>query len=151
MLFAALGVGLATGRPALAVCTSGTAAAQFHAAVVEAHQAEVPLVVCTADQPRAAVAAPQTIDQARLFGGAVRAYVDLGAPDVALASRMAFARVRAIADVGLGPAGPPQPAVPRPAGRRYPASSRPGVPTAARGTARCPGPASSVRLTSARS
>jgi 2-succinyl-5-enolpyruvyl-6-hydroxy-3-cyclohexene-1-carboxylate synthase len=106
--FAALGVGLATGGPALAVCTSGTAAAQFHAAVVEAHQAEVPLVVCTADRPPELreVAAPQTIDQTRLFGGTVRAYVDLGAPDVALASRWRSLVSRAIADAGAPWPGP---------------------------------------------
>ena len=49
--FLALGIGLATGRPAVLVCTSGTAAAHFHAAVIEAHQAEVPMIVCTADRP----------------------------------------------------------------------------------------------------
>ena len=98
--FAALGVGLATGRPALVVCTSGTAAAELHAAVVEAHQAEVPLVVCTADRPPELreVAAPQTIDQTHLFGGAVRAYADPGVPDVALAPRWRSLVSRAIAD-----------------------------------------------------
>src|ERR1700755_863667 len=46
--FRALGVGLATGRPAVVLCTSGTAAANFHPAVVEAAHARVPLLVCTA-------------------------------------------------------------------------------------------------------
>ncbi len=98
--FAALGVGLATGRPALVVCTSGTAAAELHAAVVEAHQAEVPLVVCTADRPPELrdVAAPQTIDQTHLFGGAVRAYADPGPPDPSLAPRWRPLVSRAIAD-----------------------------------------------------
>ncbi|MGZ4740831.1 MAG: thiamine pyrophosphate-binding protein, partial [Ilumatobacteraceae bacterium] len=49
--FAALGIGCATGIPALLLCTSGTAATHFHAAVVEAHQSGVPLVVVTADRP----------------------------------------------------------------------------------------------------
>jgi 2-succinyl-5-enolpyruvyl-6-hydroxy-3-cyclohexene-1-carboxylate synthase len=102
--FAALGVGLSTRRPALVVCTSGTAAAELHAAVIEAHQAEVPLVVCTADRPPELreVAAPQTIDQTRLFGGTVRAYVDPGTPDAALAPRWRSLVSRAIADA-VGP------------------------------------------------
>src|SRR5262249_32982320 len=49
--FLALGLGLAQGRPAVVVCSSGTAGAHFHAAVIEAHHAEVPLIVCTADRP----------------------------------------------------------------------------------------------------
>jgi 2-succinyl-5-enolpyruvyl-6-hydroxy-3-cyclohexene-1-carboxylate synthase len=98
--FAALGVGLATGRPALVVCTSGTAAAELHAAVVEAHQAEVPLVVCTADRPPELreVAAPQTIDQTRLFGGTVRAYFDPGPADDAMALRWRSLVSRVLAD-----------------------------------------------------
>jgi 2-succinyl-5-enolpyruvyl-6-hydroxy-3-cyclohexene-1-carboxylate synthase len=102
--FAALGVGLATGRPALVVCTSGTAAAELHAAVVEAHQAEVPMVVCTADRPPELreVAAPQTIDQTHLFGHAVRAYADPGPPDAVLAPRWRSLVSRTIADA-IGP------------------------------------------------
>src|SRR6476661_4761831 len=46
--FTALGIGRASGRPALVLCTSGTAATHFHAAVVEAHHAGVPLLVATA-------------------------------------------------------------------------------------------------------
>src|SRR5262245_47796433 len=49
--FRALGFGLASGQPALALCTSGTAAANFHPAVVESSYARVPLLVCTADRP----------------------------------------------------------------------------------------------------
>src|SRR5438270_679438 len=51
--FRALGVGLASGRPAIVCCTSGTAAANMHPAVIEAHHARVPLLVCTADRPPA--------------------------------------------------------------------------------------------------
>ncbi|MEJ7583073.1 MAG: thiamine pyrophosphate-binding protein, partial [Acidimicrobiales bacterium] len=49
--FMALGIGLASGRPAIVLTTSGTAAAELHPAVVEAHQARVPLIVVTADRP----------------------------------------------------------------------------------------------------
>ena len=80
--FMALGIGLATRVPALMVTTSGTAVAELHAAVVEAHQACVPLLVCTADRPPElhGVHAPQTIDQTRIFGDAVRWFVEPGPP-----------------------------------------------------------------------
>jgi len=78
--FMALGQGLATGVPALLLCTSGTAAAEFHPAVVEAHQAGVPLLVITADRPPElqGVGAPQTIDQREIFGKSVRWYCEPG-------------------------------------------------------------------------
>ena len=80
--FLALGIALAAGRPVALLCTSGTAAAEFHAAVVEAHQAFVPLLVITADRPSElhGVGAPQTIDQRDLYGTAVRWYCEPGAP-----------------------------------------------------------------------
>ena len=78
--FAALGVALATGVPAVLLCTSGTAATHFHAAVVEAHQSGVAMVVVTADRPPElhGVGAPQTIEQAHLYGEAVRWFHDPG-------------------------------------------------------------------------
>lgn len=84
--FAALGAGLATGIPSVVLCSSGTAAAHFHAAVIEAHQSNVPMIVCTADRPAhlRGIAAPQTIDQTKLFGGAVRWFHDPGVPDASL-------------------------------------------------------------------
>ena len=80
--FAALGIGRATGRPAVVLCTSGTAAANFHPAVAEADLGRVPLVVATADRPPElwGVGAPQTMGQTRLYGDAVREFVDLGPP-----------------------------------------------------------------------
>jgi len=80
--FRALGVGLASGRPAIVCCTSGTAAANMHPAVIEAHHARVPLFVCTADRPPELRdwGAGQTIDQAHLYGRAVRWYHDPGPP-----------------------------------------------------------------------
>jgi 2-succinyl-5-enolpyruvyl-6-hydroxy-3-cyclohexene-1-carboxylate synthase len=82
--FVALGVGLA-GRPGLLVCTSGTAAANFHPAVIEAGLSAVPMLVVTADRPSElrGVGAPQTIDQTHLFGGSVRWFHDPGVPDPA--------------------------------------------------------------------
>lgn len=82
--FMALGLGLATGRAAMLLCTSGTAAAEFHAAVIEAHQAFVPMLVLTADRPPElhGVGAPQTIEQRDLYGSAVRWYCEPGAPEL---------------------------------------------------------------------
>jgi 2-succinyl-5-enolpyruvyl-6-hydroxy-3-cyclohexene-1-carboxylate synthase len=81
--FAALGAAKATGVPTLLLCTSGTAAVNFHPAVVEASYAQVPLIVVTADRPPElqGVGAPQTIDQRRLFGTAVREFIDTGVAD----------------------------------------------------------------------
>ncbi|WP_136717781.1 2-succinyl-5-enolpyruvyl-6-hydroxy-3-cyclohexene-1-carboxylic-acid synthase [Halorientalis salina] len=72
--FFALGRGRRTGEPTAIVCTSGTAAANFHPAVIEAHQSRVPLVVLTADRPPELrdSGANQTIDQDGLYGDAVR-------------------------------------------------------------------------------
>ena len=80
--FAALGIGTASGFPAVLLCTSGTAATHFHGAVVEAHQSDVPMIVCTADRPPELrdVGAAQTIDQTHLFGTAVRWFHDPGVP-----------------------------------------------------------------------
>lgn len=80
--FAALGIGLSTKIPAILLCTSGTAATHFLGAVVEAHQSNVPMIVCTADRPPELrdVGAPQTIDQTNLFGSAARWFHDPGVP-----------------------------------------------------------------------
>ena len=68
--FFALGRALATSRPVAVVVTSGTAAAELHAALCEADGACVPLLVVTADRPPElhGVGAPQTTDQRHLYG-----------------------------------------------------------------------------------
>jgi 2-succinyl-5-enolpyruvyl-6-hydroxy-3-cyclohexene-1-carboxylate synthase len=80
--FFALGMARGLGRPVALVCTSGTAAANYLPAVVEASLSEVPLVVLTADRPAElrGCRAPQTIDQVGLYGGHVRFAFDLPAP-----------------------------------------------------------------------
>ncbi|MXZ67929.1 MAG: 2-succinyl-5-enolpyruvyl-6-hydroxy-3-cyclohexene-1-carboxylic-acid synthase, partial [Acidimicrobiia bacterium] len=77
--FTALGLARATGKPAAVVCTSGSAAANYLPAVVEADRGRVPLVVITADRPPGFLDrdAPQTIDQIGLYGSAVRASANL--------------------------------------------------------------------------
>ena len=85
--FVALGLGTPSGPgrhapPALLLCTSGTAAANFYPAVVEAGLSQVPLVVLTADRPPTlrGVGAPQTIDQLELYGHHVRWFRDAELP-----------------------------------------------------------------------
>ena len=81
--FLALGLAKASGQPAVVVCTSGTAAAHFHAAVIEADEAGVPLLVLTADRPPElrATGANQTVDQIKLYGNAVRWFCEAGVPE----------------------------------------------------------------------
>lgn len=81
--FAALGIAKASGIPAILVCSSGTAAVEFHPAVVEAHHSEVPILICTADRPAElqGVGAPQTIDQQNLYGVSVRKFVNAEVAD----------------------------------------------------------------------
>ena len=81
--FFALGLAKDSGHPALALCTSGTAAAHFHAAVLEAHHGRTPLIVCTADRPPELrdTGAGQTVDQVGLYGAAVRWHRDVGVPE----------------------------------------------------------------------
>lgn len=80
--FHALGAAGASRRPAAVLCTSGTAAANFFPAIVEADMACVPLIAVSADRPLElrGVGANQTIDQVELFGGKVRAFEELAAP-----------------------------------------------------------------------
>jgi 2-succinyl-5-enolpyruvyl-6-hydroxy-3-cyclohexene-1-carboxylate synthase len=77
--FFALGIGKATGVPAVLACTSGTAAANYTPAVFEAREARVPLLVLTADRPPELrdVGAGQTIDQVKLYGAAAKWFTEV--------------------------------------------------------------------------
>src|SRR5260370_25087783 len=105
--FFGLGLGKATGKPAVLLCTSGTAAAEVHAAVVEASDSRTPLIVLTAHRPPELrdVGANQAIDQQHLYGSAVRWFFDPGTPvDIPGAPRM-WRRLaaRAVAEAAGGP------------------------------------------------
>ena len=106
--FTALGMGLATGRPAVVLTTSGTAAVELHAAVVEADLARVPMIACTADRPPELrdVGAPQTIDQGHLYGRSVRWFTDPGVPDVVTRTSWRALASRALAESISGRSGP---------------------------------------------
>lgn len=79
----ALGIAKAKKNPVVLLCTSGTAAANFFPAIVEAYYARVPLLVVTADRPHELreVGAPQAIDQLHLYGKHVKWTVDFPLPE----------------------------------------------------------------------
>jgi len=108
--FFGLGIAKAKGQPAAVLCTSGTAAANYLPAVVEAHYARVPLLVLTADRPHELrdVGAPQAIDQIGLFGRYVKWFVDLALPEDTniMLNYVRTAAGRAVAMASLAPAGP---------------------------------------------
>src|SRR6185369_17962085 len=95
-----------TGRPSVLVCTSGTAGAHYLPALIEASQSFVPMLVVTADRPWESqdAAAPQTIDQRKLFGDFARHFAELGLPDPSPAALAAVPRIAAQAVArSLGP------------------------------------------------
>jgi 2-succinyl-5-enolpyruvyl-6-hydroxy-3-cyclohexene-1-carboxylate synthase len=78
--FFALGAAQASGAPVALLCTSGTAAANYHPAVCEADESALPLLVLSADRPPElrGIGAGQTIDQVKLFGSSVRWFCEVG-------------------------------------------------------------------------
>lgn len=74
----ALGLAKASDNPVVLLCTSGTAASNYHPAITEAYYARIPLIVITADRPHELreVGAPQAIDQIRMYGKHVKYSVD---------------------------------------------------------------------------
>jgi 2-succinyl-5-enolpyruvyl-6-hydroxy-3-cyclohexene-1-carboxylate synthase len=135
--FFALGLAKASRQPVILLCTSGTAAANFLPAVVEAHYARVPLIVLTADRPAELrdVGAPQTIDQLRLYGPYARWFAEVALPEDT-PEMLRYIRTianRAAAQSMAGPAGPVhlnfpfrEPLVPLPADEGQSDSARPG-------------------------
>ncbi|EFW92756.1 2-succinyl-5-enolpyruvyl-6-hydroxy-3-cyclohexene-1-carboxylate synthase [Haladaptatus paucihalophilus DX253] len=108
--FFALGRAKRTGKPTPIVCTSGTAAANFHPAVIEADRARVPMLVCTADRPPELrdSGANQTVDQEKLYGDAVRWYTDVAEPE-ATGRKLRYLRTTAARALGSATGTPPGP------------------------------------------
>ncbi|EBF5169769.1 2-succinyl-5-enolpyruvyl-6-hydroxy-3-cyclohexene-1-carboxylic-acid synthase [Listeria monocytogenes] len=81
--FFALGLAKASKRPVVLLCTSGTAAANYFPAVVEANLSQIPLIVLTADRPHELrnVGAPQAMDQLHLYGSHVKDFTDMALPE----------------------------------------------------------------------
>jgi len=108
--FFALGRARRLGAPVGLLCTSGTAAANYHPAVLEASNARVPLVVLTADRPPELrdSGANQTADQVKLYGDAVRWFRDLPEPDTTdrTLRRLRVDAARAVSTATGTPAGP---------------------------------------------
>ncbi|WP_053367480.1 2-succinyl-5-enolpyruvyl-6-hydroxy-3-cyclohexene-1-carboxylic-acid synthase [Bacillus sp. FJAT-27245] len=108
--FFALGIAKASGKPAALLCTSGTAAANYFPAIVEARYSRVPLLVLTADRPHELrdVGAPQAIDQIDLYGKHVKWFSEMALPEES-ADMLRYARMvcgRAAAVALQAPAGP---------------------------------------------
>jgi len=105
-----LGMAKQLRQPVALLCTSGTAAANFMPAVIEAKLTHVPLLVLTADRPHELRdnGAPQSIDQNRLYGTYVKWFVEVALPE---ATNAALRSIRTIADRAAAsaqaiPAGP---------------------------------------------
>ncbi len=108
--FFSLGRAKRTGEITPLVCTSGTAVANFHPAVIEADWSRVPLIVLTADRPPELYesGANQTIDQQKIYGDSVRWYRDLPEPQIE-PRRIRSLRTsisRSVIEASKNPAGP---------------------------------------------
>ncbi|MRX72430.1 2-succinyl-5-enolpyruvyl-6-hydroxy-3-cyclohexene-1-carboxylic-acid synthase [Bacillus lacus] len=81
--FFALGIAKAKQKPVVLVCTSGTAAANYYPAVVEAFLSRIPLIILTADRPHELrdVGAPQAINQNNMYGEYVKWFTDAALPE----------------------------------------------------------------------
>jgi 2-succinyl-5-enolpyruvyl-6-hydroxy-3-cyclohexene-1-carboxylate synthase len=108
--FFALGIAKTTLNAVALLCTSGTAAANYYPAIIEATLSRVPLVVITADRPHELrdVGAPQTIDQINLYGNHVKWFVEMALPEntPSMLQYVKKAATRAVMTAEKAPAGP---------------------------------------------
>jgi 2-succinyl-5-enolpyruvyl-6-hydroxy-3-cyclohexene-1-carboxylate synthase len=100
--FLALGIAVETARPVVIITTSGTAVANLHPAVLEAHHCGVPLILLTADRPveLRGIGSNQTTDQVGIFGSAVGWVQDVP-PPVDASGAASLARETFAAAVGM--------------------------------------------------
>ncbi len=161
--FHAVGYGRAAGRPAVLVCTSGTALANYLPAVVEAAQDQVPMLVLSADRPPElqAAGANQTIAQRGIFGAHTRWSFELPVPAPRVDPRVVLTTVdQAVFRAGAAPAGPvhlncpfpeplepvPVPLLPGAAGARWRSGGEPFTTYQGQGTAAAEGDAVAALL-----
>lgn len=106
----ALGLAKQTNRPVALICTSGTAAANYYPAVIEAYHGRVPLLVLTADRPHELrdVGAPQAMNQLNLYGDFVKRFYEMSLPE-ATDSMLNYVRNRAQRAVFYAQEGNPGP------------------------------------------
>jgi 2-succinyl-5-enolpyruvyl-6-hydroxy-3-cyclohexene-1-carboxylate synthase len=108
--FFGLGLAKQTNRPVALVCSSGTAAANYFPAIVEAHESRVPLIALTADRPHELrdVGAPQAIDQLKIYGSYVKNFLEMALPGSS-EDMLTYARTRAARAVHEAMSGNPGP------------------------------------------
>lgn len=108
--FYALGMAKKINRPVALVCTSGTAAANYYPAIVEAHHGRVPLIVLTTDRPHELrdIGAPQAIDQMHMFRNEVKWFHEMALPEGTTEMR-SYVRQKAIRAMHVAQAGNPGP------------------------------------------
>jgi 2-succinyl-5-enolpyruvyl-6-hydroxy-3-cyclohexene-1-carboxylate synthase len=108
--FFALGIAKTKRKPVALLCTSGTAAANYYPAIIEAKYSKVPLIVLTADRPHELreVGAPQAIDQLNLYGKHVKWSVDMALPESS-PSLLRYARSAAVRGIGIAAGNPKGP------------------------------------------
>ena len=106
--FHALGYARATGKPAVLICTSGTAAANYYPAVIEADVDHVPMIILSSDRPPELrqTMANQTIEQQHLFGRTTRYFFDLPVPTTAIPPQMPLTTIAHAIYRSQHPAGP---------------------------------------------
>lgn len=106
--FFALGMAKEQNKPVALLCTSGTAAANYYPAIIEASHSRVPLLVLTADRPHELrdVGAPQAMDQLKLYGNYVKWFHEMALPDKELKSYVRSTAQRAVFEANKENAGP---------------------------------------------
>ena len=104
----AVGYSLASKKPAVLVCTSGTALANYFPAVLEAYYSHVPLIIFSADRPPELreTGANQTIDQVKIFSKFVHGFIDLPPPSPDMSSSFLLSSLAHLLSIAVSRKGP---------------------------------------------